>query len=256
MQYAKDFTDALQFMWGEGFLSPGGPDEVADMLNGFPIVDKRVLDIGSGLGGVDALLVSQHGASEVIGIDVEPQLIEAAEALIASKGLADRISFQLVEPGSLPMDDGSFDLVFSKDAMVHIDDKPFLYAEVLRVLKPGGAFMVADWLWASGAESSPVVQNWLSKGPLKFVFTTPAQAEAALIKAGFANVAVTDRNCLLRESNRKEVEVLEGPARERLTSIVGEEMAMKRLMSARGRQSALDSGDLIPTHIRAFKQPA
>ena len=67
---------------------------------------------------------------------------------------------------------------------------------------------------------------------------------------------MTDRNSLLRESNRKEVEVLEGPARERLASIVGEEMAMKRLMSARGRQSALDSGDLIPSHIRGFKQPA
>ena len=32
MQYAKDFTDALQFMWGEGFLSPGGPEEVAEMV--------------------------------------------------------------------------------------------------------------------------------------------------------------------------------------------------------------------------------
>jgi len=59
MQYNKAFTDALEFMWGKGFLSPGGPEEVADMLRGHDISGTRILDIGSGLGGVDALLV-QH----------------------------------------------------------------------------------------------------------------------------------------------------------------------------------------------------
>src|SRR6185312_3895479 len=115
MQYARDFTDALQFMWGEGFLSPGGPEEVAQMVAGHDIAGKRVLDIGSGLGGVDA------------------QLIEAANVLIAKKNLSARIAFKLVEPGPLPFEDGSFDVVFSKDAMVHIDDKPSLFGEVLRV---------------------------------------------------------------------------------------------------------------------------
>ncbi len=50
MQYAKAFTDALQFMWGEGFLSPGGHEEIDDMLEGHNLAGKRVLDIGSGLG--------------------------------------------------------------------------------------------------------------------------------------------------------------------------------------------------------------
>jgi phosphoethanolamine N-methyltransferase len=49
MQYAKDFTDALQFMWGEGFLSPGGPEEVAEMVAGIGLGGGRILDIGSGL---------------------------------------------------------------------------------------------------------------------------------------------------------------------------------------------------------------
>ena len=75
MQYSRAFTDALQFMWGEGFLSPGGPEEVDDMLQGHDISGKRVLDIGSGLGGVDLLLVTRHGAAEVVGIDVDDQLI-------------------------------------------------------------------------------------------------------------------------------------------------------------------------------------
>jgi phosphoethanolamine N-methyltransferase len=88
-------------------------------------------------------------------------------------------------------------------------------------------------------------------GPLSFAFTTPGQAAAAMRTAGFAAVAVSDRRRLLQESNREEVTLLEGPARERLAAIVGEAMALSRLASARGRQRALDSGDLIPSHLSA-----
>jgi phosphoethanolamine N-methyltransferase len=253
MQYSKSFTDALQFMWGAGFLSPGGPEEVDDMLRGQSVAGRRVLDIGSGLGGVDLLLVERHGASEVVGIDVEEQLIEAARELASSAGLSGRIQFQLVEPGPLPFPEASFDVVFSKDAMVHVDDKPALYKEIIRVLKPGGAFLASDWLWAEGAGSHPVVQAWLSKGPLRFVFTTLPEAEAALSAAGFKDVSVEDRRALLQASNRLEVEALEGPARKRLAEIVGEEMAMSRLNGARGRQGALDTGNLIPSHLKATK---
>jgi phosphoethanolamine N-methyltransferase len=250
MQYAKDFAAALQFVWGDGFLSPGGPEEVAEMVAGIDLAGKRVLDVGSGLGGIDLLLAATHGAAEVVGIDVEPQLVDAARALVAGKGLSQRVRFQLVEPGPLPFPDASFDVVFSKDAMVHIEDKAGLYAEVLRVLKPGGWFTASDWLWAEGAAQSPVVDAWLSMGPLKFVFTPPAVALQAMAAAGFADARITDLRARLQQSNRKEIELLEGPARAQLAAVVGETMAKNRLASARGRQGALDSGDLIPSHLR------
>lgn len=253
MQYAKAFSDALQFMWGKGFLSPGGPAEVRGMLRGIDLRGKTVLDIGSGFGGIDILLVAEHGAASVVGIDVEPRLIEEARGLVQEAGLARRIRFDLVEPGPLAFAGQSFDLVFSKDAMVHIPDKASLYGEVLRVLKPGGWFIAADWLWKEGAETSPPVTAWLSKGPLKFVFTTPAEAADALRAAGFASVSITDCRTALQASNREEIAALEGPARKALAEAVGEAMAESRLVSARGRQGALDSGDLIPSHMRGRK---
>jgi phosphoethanolamine N-methyltransferase len=240
-------------MWGKGFLSPGGPEEVEDMLSGHTLSGRSVLDIGSGLGGVDLLLVTKHGAGEVIGIDVEPQLITAAEDNIAAEGLRDRIRFMLVGEGSLPFPEARFDMVFSKDAMVHIPDKGALFAEVMRVLKPGGVLIAADWLWAKGAGDSLVVQNWLKATPLKFAFTTVPEARDAMRKAGFADIAIEDRRALLQASNRKEVEILSGPARKQLARLVGEEMADARLASARGRQAALDSGDLIPCHLKGHK---
>jgi len=240
MQYPKAFSDALQFMWGEGFLSPGGPEEVREMLRDHAIGGRIVLDIGSGVGGVDILLAGEHGAAEVVGIDVEPRLIEEARERVRAAGLEDRIRFDLVEPGPLPYADGSFDAVFSKDAMVHIPDKAALFAEVMRVLKPGGRFIAADWLWKEGAENSPSVMAWMAAIPLTFAFTTPAEAER-------------DCRAALQASNRREMEALEGPLREKLAAVVGPDMAMSRLVSARGRQGALDAGELVPVHISAAK---
>ncbi|MBI2718043.1 MAG: methyltransferase domain-containing protein [Rhizobiales bacterium] len=254
MQYRKDFTDALQFVWGEGFLSPGGPEEIAEMLRGHDLAGKRVLDVGSGLGGVDLLLAGRHGAAEVIGVDVEEPLVAAARELAARRGLADRVKFRLVEPGPLPFEAASFDVVFTKDAMVHIDDKPAMYKEVLRMLKPGGAFIASDWLWGKDAAASPVVKAWLEGGPLHFAFTTTDEAEKALRAAGFDRVAVVDRRQLVLDLCRAEIETLEGPARQRLAAIVGEEMATSRLKGTRGRLGALQSGDLIPSHLKGWKR--
>ena len=253
MQYSKAFIEALQFMWGAGFLSPGGADEVALMLDGHSIAGLRVLDIGAGLGGIDALLVTQHGASEVVGLDVEPLMVELAGEFIARNNLADRVRFVLAEPGPLPFPGESFDAVFSKDALVHVADKAALYREIRRVLRPGGQFIAADWLWAEAAAEAPVVHAWLSGGPLDFAFTTPGEAEEELKRAGFQEVRIVDRSTWLRESNRAEVEILSGPARANLAEKVGEELAAQRLHSAKGRQAALDGGYLRPSHLFARK---
>ncbi len=250
MQYDKAFTDALQFVWGEGFLSPGGPAEVDALVEGCGIAGLNVLDIGSGLGGVDVLLACRHGAGEVIGIDVEEQLIEAARDLIAAKGLADRVSFRLVEPGPLPFADAAFDIVFSKDAMLHIPDKPALYADVLRVLKPGGAFIASDWLWGPAAAANPFVLTWLEKSHLKVTFTTPPEAESAMRLAGFHDVTVTERSALLRAAILQEIALLEAGGLARLAAIIGEEKAAERLESPKARLGALDTGQLLPSHLR------
>lgn len=251
MQYAKDFTDGLQFLWGEGFLSPGGPEEVATILAGTDLSGKRVLDIGSGLGGIDMLLAERFGAAMVTGIDVEDQLVAMARDLASRRGLSRRVEFRTVEPGSLPFKDGSFELVFSKDAMVHVEDKLALYREARRVLVPGGEFRAGDWFWAKDAQNHPVVRAWLGAGPLQFAFTTPPEAEGALKAAGFSNVLVSDRRAELVASNRKTLARLEGPEFEDLVRLVGDKSAAARREGTRLRQAVLEAGQLIPCHIRA-----
>src|SRR5579859_556937 len=69
-EYDEAMVAALELLWGEGFLSPGGPAEIAEILKGGSIAGKSVLDIGCGIGGIDLLLATQYNATRVIGIDI------------------------------------------------------------------------------------------------------------------------------------------------------------------------------------------
>ena len=60
-------------------------------------------------------------------------------------GLSEKISIELVSPGQLPFEDGSFEVVFSKDSIIHIPDKSALASDVYRVLKPGGRFLCLEF---------------------------------------------------------------------------------------------------------------
>ena len=91
-EYDAGMLALLQAIWGDGFLSPGGAEEIARVLEGSDIGGCRVLDIGCGLGAVDELLVTRHGASSVVGIDIDPALLEDMRGRIERAGLADRIS--------------------------------------------------------------------------------------------------------------------------------------------------------------------
>lgn len=253
--YPKSFTDGLEAIWGEGFLSPGGPEEVACLLEGIDISGKRVLDIGCGLGGVDILLVERHGARSVIGIDVEPQLISAAAMLINRRGFGEEVAVELVKPGPLPFEENYFDVVFSKDALLHIEDKDAFYRDALRVLKPGGRFIASDWL-RGGRDDDPLPDSlaaWMKATRLdNITFATAARMKAAMESAGFSEVEAIDRNeWYCGELPKEEALVIDGY--EQLVEKLGKEIAEERRASLGLRAPAVRAGHLRPTHLRARK---
>ena len=73
--YPPRLIAMLESVWGEGFLSPGGAEEVARVVGGLDLAGKAVLDIGCGAGGIDIALVRQHGAGHVLGLDVEDSVL-------------------------------------------------------------------------------------------------------------------------------------------------------------------------------------
>ena len=252
-QYTDQFNTALQWMWGDGYLAPGGPEEIAEMLKGLSIKGADVVDIGCGLGAIAVLLTEQYEAGSVIGIDVEAHLIEQSTARAVAAGLDDRIRFQLVEPGPLPLENDSLDVVFSKDAIVHMPDKVAFYREALRVLRPGGLMVGSDWLRGDEATLTANAQNWLDFVHLDFKMMSLEDTHASISSAGFEDVSLRDRNAWYQREIQKEISALEGENLTKLKSLIGEKGAAYRQESSRLKKCAIDDGFLRPTHFLGFK---
>ena len=253
IQYPDHFIARLHSIWGEGFLSPGGPEEVSEIVAGIDLSGKVVLDVGFGTGGPAIALVNQHRAARVVGIDVEAQLRERAAKNVDAAGLSGRIELRIVEPGPFPLDDGAFDVVFSKDSMVHIPDKPALFRDVMRVLKPGGVFAASDWLCGETDEQLAALDGFRDIGHLSFAMATAAEMEAALAAAGFEDIASRDRTAWYASVCADELAQVEGPLRQTLIDTVGEEIYEHWLLVRRGLAAAVSAGGLRPTHLRGLK---
>ena len=114
--------------WQLGRLSPG----------------ERVLDLGSGA-GTDSLIAAQMVGEQgrVTGIDMTPEMLAKARAAAAEMG-AVNVDFVESEAERLPFPDASFDVVISNGVIDLIPDKDAVFAELSRVLVPGGRIQIAD----------------------------------------------------------------------------------------------------------------
>ena len=243
----------LEALWGDGYLSPGGPEEVDRVVEGLSLKGKTILDIGCGSGGIALHLVERHGAAQATGFDVEQPVIEAARQRAAALGLAEKARFIQGPPGPLPFADRSFDVVFSKDALLHVPDKDALFAEIFRVLKPGGVFAASNWMIGHDGEPSPEMRAYIAAEGLSFAMASPARYVQAMRGAGFTDVTVRDRNPWYREVARGELARLKGALYAQAAAAVGAAYVDKNIKTWEAMQKVLDSGEHRPTHLRGWK---
>lgn len=142
----------------------------------------RVLDVGSGLGGPSRRFAADHGCS-VIGIDLTDAYCDIARLLAAKVGLEGRVEYRQMNALAMAFDDGTFDAAYSQHVAMNIADKPRLYREIARVLKPGARFGLYDLLQGEGgAVIYPV--PWAKTAETSFL-ATPEELRTLLADAGF-----------------------------------------------------------------------
>ena len=256
-EQTQEYDDALvallELVWGEGYMSPGGPDEIRMIVEGVELAGKAVLDLGCGTGGITRFLAETYRPASIVGVDIDRGLIARATRRAAAAGLGKSVTFRTVTPGPLPFADAAFGLVFSKDAMVHIEDKEALFAEIFRVLRPGGGVAASDWMSATDGPFSAAMTYYLQAEGLGFGMASPTRYRTAMAEAGFRDIGMTDRNAWYRPIAHREHDALAGPLYEKLVARVGKAFVDHEIEVWRAMAVVVVSGELRPGHLRARK---
>ena len=129
---SKDFLVAKSDFVRE-MVSWGGLDKLP--------ANTTLLDVGCGIGGSSRILAQDYNF-DVTGVTISPQQVKRAQEL-TPEGV--NAKFAVDDAMALSFPDASFDVVWSVEAGPHMPDKAVFAKELLRVLKPGGILVVADW---------------------------------------------------------------------------------------------------------------
>ena len=251
--YNKTVINFLGEFWGDGYMSPGGPEEVARVIEGLDLRGFSILDIGCGSGQITIELMQKHHAGHITGVDVEDTVVETTKRRVSELGLSQDIEILKVTPGPLPFSDNTFDLVFSKDSIIHIPNKEDLALEAFRVTKLGGYFAAADWLISHDSEPSKEMADYIAAEDLDFAMASPSRYQAAMEKAGFINVELTSRNIWYYGVALEELERFSGPERDGWDKKFGKNFMIEQEDIWKKLVDVLETGEHCPHHIRARK---
>jgi ubiquinone/menaquinone biosynthesis C-methylase UbiE len=186
-----DIFDFMAKHVGMTVIHPGGMEATRQLLAQLRITqDTKVIDIACGK-GTTALYIAERYGCNVVGIDIEKDLIEEANQLLRKKGMERKVSFQVGDAMHLPFDDNSFDVAVSQAMLVLVEDKYRTIQEARRVIKQGGraGWLELSWKKETNPEFMDVVSNVLCAYCMTNVSTYEGW-ETIFRKAGINNLVV------------------------------------------------------------------
>ena len=146
-----------------------------------PRAADHVLDVGCGLGGPARLLAALTGC-RVTGIDLTPGFVETAQAFCALTGLAERVDICQGSALDLPFPDAHFDAAWHIHMSMNVPDKPRMYREIGRVLRPGARLALHDPVAGPARTTYPV--PWADSAASSFLLRADELVDV-IAAAGF-----------------------------------------------------------------------
>jgi phosphoethanolamine N-methyltransferase len=137
--------------------------------------------------------------------------------------------------------------------MVQIPDKHSIFAEILRVLRPGGRFIASDWLRGGTGDYSAEMLEFFRLEGIAYNMVSLEQSAAALRAAGFLEVEIRDRHSWYLELVKRELIAMEGPLKPVIVSRIGAQKADFFIQDWRQLALVVERGELRPGHIKAVK---
>ncbi len=204
-QYRAQSVHRYEWIFGRDFLSAGGIEAVKDLLRLSPISSgMRVLDVGSGLGGAAFYLNTELGA-HVCGVDVLESMVNDATSRAKARGLRN-VRFICGDILTLDSGEGGFDVVWSRDAFLHIADKDALFRRLVSLMRPGAKLVFTDY--GRGGEQGEREFEDYARGSA-YSLHSAAQYGDFMKGAGFVDVTVRDETGRFVGYIRREMERLE-----------------------------------------------
>ncbi len=170
----------------------GGRKATVDLASRLPLrPGLRLLDVGCGVGGPARYFAAEHGCV-VSGIDLTPDFVAAATALALRVGLGEQVDYRQASALDMPFEAGAFDGAYMLHVGMNIAGKAALFAEVRRVLRPGGFFAIYDVMRAADGDLRYPVP-WASE-PAFSSLDAPGAYRRLLTAAGFEVASERDRS--------------------------------------------------------------
>jgi phosphoethanolamine N-methyltransferase len=202
-QYTRDGILCYEKIFGRGYVSTGGEDttkEICQLLELKP--GQKVLDICCGIGGSCFFMTKTYGVNAT-GVDLSTNMLTIAKERQEEFGIKE-ITFIHGDITQTKFDENTFDAVYTRDGVMHIEDKLSLFSQVLKWLKPGGKFLSSDY--CAPPTSRPWSPEFTDYVKDRGYFLVPVEDyQTILQRAGFTNIQGWDRKDLLLKSLRDEV---------------------------------------------------